>query len=76
MIFYILINHERLPKGFFLSEYARMKDLADYLQKIRNNTNILHSNIEAPMMQFQKGLYINGFKNSLLIITLKVFLVI
>ena len=72
-----------------LSEYARKKDLANYLHKGRNKTNILHSNIdmgnnkitnlgnpEAPMMQFQKGFYINGSKNSLLIITLKVFLVI
>ena len=31
---------------------------------------------ETPMMQFQKGFYINESKNSLLIITLKVFLVI
>ena len=72
-----------------LSEYARKKKLAKYLHKGKNNTNILHSNIDmgnnkitnlgnsgVPMMPFQKGFYINGSKHSLLIITLKVFLVI
>ena len=29
-----------------LSEYARKKDLANYLHKGRNKTNILHSNID------------------------------
>ena len=29
-----------------LSEYARKKDLANYLHKGRNRTNILHSNID------------------------------
>ena len=29
-----------------LSEYARKKDLANYLHKGRNITNILHSNID------------------------------
>ena len=29
-----------------LSEYARKKDLANYLQKGRNKTNILHSDID------------------------------
>ena len=29
-----------------LSEYARKKDLANYLRKGRNKTNILHSNID------------------------------
>ena len=29
-----------------LSEYARTKDLAKYLHKGRNKTNILHSNID------------------------------
>ena len=29
-----------------LSEYARTKDLANYLHKGRNKTNILHSNID------------------------------
>ena len=72
-----------------LSEYARKKDLANYLHKGRNKTNILHSDIDMgnnkitnlgnprsandAMMQF---FYINGSKHSLLIITLKVFLVI
>ena len=72
-----------------LSEYARKKDLANYLHKGRNKTNILHSDIdmgnnkipnletpEVPMMQFQKGSFINRSKNSLMIIALKVFLVI
>ena len=72
-----------------LSEYARKKDLANYLHKGRNKTNILHSDIdmgnnkitnlgtpEVPMIQFQKGFFINGYKNSLMIIALKVFLVI
>ena len=58
-----------------LSEYARKKDLANYLHKGRNKTNILHSdtdmgnnkitnlgNPEVPMMQFQKGFFINGSK--------------
>ena len=75
--------------NIILSEYARKKDLANYFHMGRNKTNILHSNIymgnnkitnlgnpEAAMMQFQKGFYINGSKNSLLIITLKMFLVI
>ena len=69
-----------------LSEYARKKDLANYLHKGRNKTNILHSaldmgnnkitnlgNSEAPLMQFQKGFFINESKNSLKIIALKVF---
>ena len=70
-----------------LSEYARKKDLANYLHKGRNKTNILHSDIdmginkiletpEVPMMQFQKSFFINGSKNLLMIIALKVFLVI
>ena len=71
-----------------LSEYARKKDLANHLHKGRNKTNILHSDIdmrnnkitiletpEVPMMQCQKGFFINGSKNPLMIITLKVFLV-
>ena len=29
-----------------LSEYARKKDLANYLDKGRNKTNILHSDID------------------------------
>ena len=29
-----------------LSEYARKKDLANYLHKGRNKTNVLHSNID------------------------------
>ena len=32
--------------GIILSEYARKKDLANYLHKGRNKTNILHSNID------------------------------
>ena len=32
--------------GIILSEYARTKDLANYLHKGRNKTNILHSNID------------------------------
>ena len=72
-----------------LSEYARKKDLANYLHKGRNKTNILHSDIdmgnnkitklgnpEVRMMQFQKGFFINGSKSLLMIIALKVFLVI
>ena len=31
---------------FILSEYARKKDLANYLHKGRNKTNILHSDID------------------------------
>ena len=71
-----------------LSEYARKKDLANYLHKGRNKTNILHSNIDMgnnkitnlgnpkpPLMQFQKGFFINGSKKSLMIIALKVFLI-
>ena len=72
-----------------LSEYARNKDLANYLHKGRNKMNILHSNIDMANNKItnlgnpgsasdavQKGFYINGSKNSILIITLKVFLVI
>ena len=45
---------ERKPNGsstivnydIILSEYARKKDLANYLHKGRNKTNILHSDID------------------------------
>ena len=45
---------ERKTDGFstianydiILSEYARKKDLANYLHKGRNKTNILHNNID------------------------------
>ena len=72
-----------------LTEYARTKDLANYLHKGRNKTKILHSNIDIgnnkitnlgnpgnPSDAVSNFFYINGSKNSLLIITLKVFLVI
>ena len=72
-----------------LSEYARTKDLANYLHKGRNKTNIFHSNVdmgnnkitnlgkpESPNDAVSKRFFfINGSKNSLLIIALKVFLV-
>ena len=51
-----LVNNiiERKTDGSFtivnydiiLSEYARKKDLVNYLHKGRNKTNILHSNID------------------------------
>ena len=37
----IIVNFD-----IILSEYARTKDLANYLHKGRNKTNILHSNVD------------------------------
>ena len=38
---YTIVNYD-----IILSEYARTKDLANYLHKGRNKTNILHSDID------------------------------
>ena len=72
-----------------LSEYAKKKDLANYLHKGRNKTNILHSDIDMGNNKIaslgnpgsandavSKRFFKNGSKNSLMIIALKVFLVI
>ena len=72
-----------------LSKYARKKDLANYLHKGRNKTNILHSDIDMGSNKItnlgnpgsvndavSKHFFINGSKTSLMTIALKVFLVI
>ena len=72
-----------------LSKYARKKDLANYFHKGRNNKNILNSNTDmgnnkitnlgnpgSPNDAVSKRFLYKRNQNSLLIISLKVFLVI
>ena len=79
-----IVNYDSI-----LSEYARKKDLANYLHKGRNETNILHSNIDMGNNKItnlgnpgsangtvSKRFLYKWIQKQLLIITLKVFLVI
>ena len=72
-----------------LSEYARKKDLANYLPKGRNKTNILHSDIDMGNNKItnlgnpgsandavSKRFLYKRIQKSLMIIAVKVFLVI
>ena len=72
-----------------LSEYARKKDLANYLHKGRNKANILHSDIDmgnnkitnlgnpgSANDEVSKRFHYKRIQNSLMIIALKVFLVL